>query len=586
MNFFKSFLASCLGTLVALLALVVLGIFMVAGLTADEQVAVKQNSVLHLKLDAPIAEMQSDDALGGFPFSGNIQPIGLVQLKQAIKQAKTDEKIKGIYLEVSMPIAGYATIEEIRDALVDFKSGGKWVVAYSEMYSEKAFYLASVADKLYLNEEGDFEFNGLVIESEFYKKLFEKLEIKPQVFRVGEFKSAVEPFMLEKMSDENRLQLTELIGSIYGQVLVNIADARKIPVDKLTEISNKWLVKNGPEAKAQGLIDDLVYYDEVLADLKGRVGDADARKVNFIKYGDYRKSFVPVSNSNSDNEIAVIVAEGDIMPGKGDANDGVIGSDTFAEEIRKAREDDDVKAIVLRINSPGGSFEASDIMWREVDLASKKKPVIASMSDLAASGGYYLAMACDTIVARPNTITGSIGIFGVMFDLSDFLGNKLGITHDEVRTGEYGERFTVTRPLTDGEKRIWQSELDRHYETFTTKAAEGRGVSVDAIKKVGGGRVWTGTQAKENHLVDIIGGFDTAIDIAAAKAGITEDYKVRYYPKRKPWIQELVDDLSGDAQTRAMKAELGEHYIWFKKWEKLQRYEGVQARLPFDLQFK
>jgi protease-4 len=451
------------------------------------------------------------------------------------------------------------------------------------MYSEKAFYLASVADKLYLNKEGDFEFNGLVIESEFYKKLFDKLDIKPQVFRVGEFKSAVEPFMLEKMSEENRLQLTQLISSIYGHVLTNIAEARNIPVDKLTELSNKWLVKNGPDAQAQGLIDSLVYYDQVLAELKTRVGDPDADKVNFVKYSDYRKSFVP-SGGSSSNEIAVIVAEGEIMPGKGDANDGVIGSDTFAEEIRKAREDDDIKAIVLRINSPGGSFEASDIMWREVDLASKKKPVIASMSDVAASGGYYLAMAADTIVARPTTITGSIGIFGVMFDLSSFLDNKLGITHDEVRTGEYGERYTVTRPLTDGEKRIWQSELDRHYETFTSKAAEGRGVTVEAIKKVGGGRVWTGTQAKDNQLVDIIGGFDTAIEIAATKAGLGDDYKIRYYPKRKPWLQELMEDLTGQAQARAMKAELGEHYVWYKKWEKLQHYSGAQARMPFELQ--
>lgn len=584
MNFFKSFLASCLGTLVALVAMTLLGIIFVAVLTAgDDQVIVEDNAVLHLKLDAPITETQSDDTFNGFPFAGNIQAVGLVQLKQALKDAKTNDKVKGIYLEVSMPQAGYATIDEVRDALLDFKKSGKWIIAYSEMYSEKAFYLASVADKLYLNKEGDFEFNGLVIESEFYKKLFDKLDIKPQVFRVGEFKSAVEPFMLEKMSDENRLQLTQLVSSIYGHVLANIAEARNIPVDKLTELSNKWLVKNGPDAQAQGLIDSLMYYDQVLAELKTRVGDPEAEKVNFVKYNDYRKSFVP-SGKSSSNEVAVIVAEGEIMSGKGDVNDGVIGSDTFAEEIRKAREDDDIKAIVLRINSPGGSFEASDIMWREVDLASKKKPVIASMSDVAASGGYYLAMAADTIVARPTTITGSIGIFGVMFDLSSFLDNKLGITHDEVRTGEYGERYTVTRPLTEGEKRIWQSELDRHYETFTSKAAEGRGVTVEAIKKVGGGRVWTGTQAKDNQLVDIIGGFDTAIEIAAAKAGLGDDYKVRYYPKRKPWIQELIEDLTGQAQARAMKAELGEHYIWYKKWEQLQHYGGAQARMPFNLQ--
>ena len=278
----------------------------------------------------------------------------------------------------------------------------------------------------------------------------------------------------------------------------------------------------------------------------------------------------------------MIVADGEIMPGR--ADDGLVGSDTFSEEIRKAREDKDVKAIVIRVNSPGGSFTASDVMWREIDLATKTKPVIASMSDVAASGGYYLAMACDTIVAQPNTITGSIGIFGVMFDLSDFLENKIGITFDEIKTGEYGERFTVTRPLTDAEKRIWQNELERHYETFTNKAAEGRNVTQDAIKAVGGGRVWTGTQAKENHLVDVLGNFDDAIKIAAVEAGIADDYKVSYYPKKKPFIEEFMETLSGDIQSKAVKEELGEYYIWFKKWEELKTKQGAQARLPFDLQ--
>jgi protease-4 len=480
-----------------------------------------------------------------------------------------------------MPQAGFATIEEIRTALTDFKSSGKWIVAYSEMYSEKAFYLASVADKVLLFKEGDFEFNGLSIEGEFYKKLLDKLEIKPQVFRVGEFKSAVEPFLLEKMSPENRLQITALVNSIYDDVLTKLADARKIDKAKLKEISDKMLVKNGLEAKEQGLIDGLVYYDEVLDEFKSRIGDSTSTtKVKLVRYSRYRKSFSNYVSSK--NEVAVIVADGEIMPGK--ADDGLVGSDTFAEAIRKAREDDDVKAIVIRVNSPGGSFTASDVMWREIDLATKTKPVIASMSDVAASGGYYLAMACDTIVAQPNTITGSIGIFGVMFDLSDFLENKIGITFDEVKTGEYGERFTVTRPLTEAEKRIWQSELERHYETFTGKAAEGRNVSQDAIKAVGGGRVWTGTQAKENHLVDILGNFDDAIKIAATKAGIESDYKVSYYPKKKPFIEEFMEALSGDIQAKSMKAELGEYYIWLKKWEELKTKQGAQARLPFDIQ--
>jgi protease-4 len=581
MNFLKTFFASCLGAIVAFIVIILIGILFLVGATAEEEVVIGKNSVLHLRLDAPIVENRGDDQISGFPFGPPVPMIGLIQLKEAIDHAKTDDNIEGIFLDVSMPQAGFATIEEIRTALTDFKSSGKWIVAYSEMYSEKAFYLASVADKVLLFKEGDFEFNGLSIEGEFYKKLLDKLEIKPQVFRVGEFKSAVEPFLLEKMSPENRLQITALVNSIYDDVLTKLADARKIDKTKLKEISDKMLVKNGLEAKEQGLIDGLVYYDEVLDEFRSRIGDSTSTsKVKLVRYSRYRKSFNNYVSSK--NEVAVIVADGEIMPGK--ADDGLVGSDTFAEAIRKAREDDDVKAIVIRVNSPGGSFTASDVMWREIDLARKTKPVIASMSDVAASGGYYLAMACDTIVAQPNTITGSIGIFGVMFDLSDFLENKIGITFDEVKTGEYGERFTVTRPLTEAEKRIWQSELERHYETFTSKAAEGRDVTQDAIKAVGGGRVWTGTQAKEHHLVDILGSFDDAVKIAATKAGVDDDYKVGYYPKKKPFIEEFMEALSGDIQTRSMKAELGEYYIWLKKWEELKTKQGAQARLPFDIQ--
>lgn len=582
MNFLKTFFASCLGAIVALLVVILIGFVLLIGATAEEEVVISKNSILHLRLDAPIVEHRGDKEVSGLPFGAPIATIGLVQLKDAIKHAKKDENIEGIFLEVSMPQAGFATIEEVRTALSDFKESGKWIVAYSEMYSEKAFYLASVADKVLLFKEGDFEFNGLTIEGEFYKKLLDKLEIKPQVFRVGEFKSAVEPFLLEKMSAENRLQITSLVNSIYDEVLTKLADARKIDKAKLKEISDKMLVKNGDEAKEQGLIDGLVYYDEVLDEFRSRLGSdsSSKKKVNLVRYSRYRKSFS--SYVSSKNEIAVIVADGEIMPGK--ADDGLVGSDTFAEAIRKARENDNVKAIVIRVNSPGGSFTASDVMWREIDLATKTKPVIASMSDVAASGGYYLAMACDTIVAQPNTITGSIGIFGVMFDLSSFLENKIGITFDEVKTGQYGERFTVTRPLTEAEKRIWQSELERHYETFTLKAAQGRNVSQEAIKAVGGGRVWTGAQAKENHLVDVLGNFDDAVKIAATSAGVENDYKLSFYPKKKPFIEEFLETLNGDIQARSMKAELGEYYIWFKKWEELKTKQGAQARLPFDFQ--
>ncbi|HET9055123.1 MAG TPA: signal peptide peptidase SppA, partial [Cyclobacteriaceae bacterium] len=385
--------------------------------------------------------------------------------KQAIKNAKTDPKIKGIYLNVSYPITGFATLEEIRQSLLDFREEGKWVIAYSDAMSEGAYYLASAADKIYLNPEGEVEFNGLALEVTFFKKMFDKLEIKPEIFRVGEFKSAVEPFMLEKMSPANKLQLTEMANSIYDYMIGRIAEARGIEKNKLRAISDNMLVRNAKLSVAHGLVDSLLYYDQLLNEFRNRLDLGESAKIKFIKYNKYRKSYSEEKSSASSNEVAVIVADGTILPGNDDQ--GVIGGDAFAAEIRRARENDRVKAIVIRVNSPGGSFVASDIMWREVTLAAETKPVIASMSDYAASGGYYLAMACDTIVAQPHTITGSIGIFSVLFDASGLLGNKLGITFDDVKTGEYGDMVTISRPLTTAEKNVWQTRTEEIYETFT-----------------------------------------------------------------------------------------------------------------------
>ncbi|HPW62356.1 MAG TPA: signal peptide peptidase SppA, partial [Cyclobacteriaceae bacterium] len=447
MNFFKAFMASCLGSLVAFIILIVVMVFfvtaLISGLSNDDAVTtVKDKSVLHLKLNVQITENDLEDPFEGLPIPGAVTSIGLLPFKQTLKYAKSDSKIEGIYLDLSVFTSGYGVAREIRQALLDFKSSGKWIVAYSEFYTESAYYVVSAADKVFLNPEGDLEFNGLSVEVSFFKKLFDKLEIKPQIFRVGDFKSAVEPFFLDHMSNENRLQLNELISDIHTNMINDIAQSRNMDVARLSEISNKMLVTNSTSAKAMGLIDSLVYYDQVQADLRNRLGVAKDAAINFVKYGKYKKSFS--SYSSSKNEIAVIVADGDIMPGK--ATQGTIGSDTFAEELRKARTNDRVKAIVVRINSPGGSALASDVMWREIKLATEVKPVIASMSDYAASGGYYLAMACDTIVAQPTTITGSIGVFSVLFDLSSFLDNKIGITFDEVKTGEVGG-LTVTRPL-------------------------------------------------------------------------------------------------------------------------------------------
>ncbi|MBY0435114.1 MAG: signal peptide peptidase SppA, partial [Cyclobacteriaceae bacterium] len=300
--------------------------------------------------------------------------------------------------------------------------------------------------------------------------------------------------------------------------------------------------------------------------------------ISLVKYNKYKKSFTPPSSSA--NEIAVIVADGNIMPGT--ADQGVVGSATLMEEIRKARVNKRVKAIVMRINSPGGAFQAADMMWREITLAAQEKPVIASMGDYAASGGYYLAMGCDTIVARPTTITGSIGVFSVLFDLSHFMDNKLGITSEEVKTGEIGELVTVTRSLTDVEKSIWQKQTDEIYDTFTRKAAEGRGMKQDDLKKIASGRVWTGEQAKDNGLADVLGGFEEAVKIAAAKAGVGEDYKLRYYPRPKPLLEKLMGDWEDNARATAMKTELGSYYDWYRQWQTVKDYQGVQARMGVE----
>lgn len=582
MSFLKSFFASCLGTVVALGVLILVGILILSLVASEKEVVITDNSVLHLRLESPITEQEVEDPLSElFPGAGN-QSIGLIQLKQAIETAKTDNKIKGIYLNINYLQAGISTVDEIRESLLDFRSSGKWIVAYSDVYTEGAYYLASAADKVYLNPEGQIEFNGLATEVIFFKRMFDKLEIKPQVFRVGDFKSAVEPFLRDNLSDENKLQLNSMLNSIYGEMLNKISESRKISKANLKEISDDMMVQNAKQALKYGLVDSLYYDDQLKDELRERLKVDKDKDISFVKYSKYRKSVKAYKSSK--NEVAVIVADGTILPGE--ADQGIVGSATICEEIRKARTNDKVKAIVIRINSPGGAFQAGDQMWREVVLATQEKPVIASMSDYAASGGYYLAMACDTIVAQPTTITGSIGVFSVLFDLSQFMGNKLGITSEEVKTGKIGELITVTRSLTEVEKDIWQKQTNEIYEIFTAKAASGRHMSQEDIKKIASGRVWTGSQAKDNGLVDVLGGLDDAIKLAAQKGGVASDYKLRYYPKQKNFLEKLMGDFEQNNKARSLQTELGEYYPWYQRWQKVKQYQGVQARMPFEFEIK
>lgn len=585
MNFLKMFFSSCLGAFVALIAFVIIGFFFLAGLGSEAPVDVKPNSVLSLKLNYPITELELDDPIADILPGAAEKTLGLMQLKSAINKAKKDDNIRGIYIQSGSVGTGIASIEELRQSLIEFKKSGKWVVVYSDYFSEGGYYLASAADSIFLNPEGTVELNGLASEVMFFKKLFDKLEIRPQVFRLGEFKSAVEPFLRDDLSDENRLQLTELLNSVYSNMLTSIADSRKLEKGQVKEIANKMLVRNADQAKENGLVDALYYEDEVLDFMENKLGIDSTGKLNLISYADYKKS-VGIGKS-SKNEIAVIVADGEIIQGKTDESNGLVGSKTVIEALRNARENKRVKAVVLRINSPGGSAMASDQMWREIILTKKEKPVIASMSDYAASGGYYLAMGCDTIVAQPTTITGSIGVFSVLFDMSQFLGNKLGITSEEVKTGEIGELITFTRGLNETEKAIWQKQTDEVYETFTSKAADGRKMKLEDLKKIASGRVWTGDQAKANGLVDVLGTFEDAVKIAAQSANVADDHTVRFYPKPQTFMEKFFSVQESEATETKMKEALGgENALLFLQWKRLQQYQGTQARMPFEFSIK
>jgi protease-4 len=586
------FLGNVLAVIVGLFIFTILSSFIFFGIigmiaaSSDKEVSVSENSVLHLNLNGRTlvertAENELDLGAFGNPFGGDMN-AGLVNLKKAIREAKTNDRIKGIYLNTGLINAGQASLLELRESLEDFKESGKFILTYDEAYSEGGYFLASVADEIYLNPMGAIDFNGFSSEGIFLKGLFEKVGVKPEVFRVGEFKSAVEPFILEKMSPENRLQTQYFLDDINNLAIAKIAESRGIPVDSLKLINSQMLVRKAKDAVTYKLATALAYEDEVHTKLREKLGldeDDDIKRINATDLGSVAKS----KNLTSSNRIAVIVAEGDIV--SGDA-DGALSSDKFAKEIRKARKDDDIKAIVLRVNSPGGSIVASDVIWREMSEAKKAKPLIVSMGEVAASGGYYISAPADTIVAQPNTITGSIGIFGLWFNVQDLLNDKLGITTDGVSTGEFSDFMNPTRDLKEVERTIIQSSIEDGYETFISRVAEGRGMHPDSVKKVASGRVWTGTQAKERGLVDVLGGLNTAVEIAATKINAGDDYRVIYYPQQKTWIENLVNNFSDKVQLKILQAKLGDNYQLIEKIKTLQNYQGIQVRLPQDISIK
>jgi len=586
-EFFKFVFASMIGVLLSVFVMFVLGILLVIGIVStasnESKITIDDNTVLHLSLNYPISERTSKNPFqnlnfGGFETENN---LGLKDILAHIKEAKTDSRIKGIYVDVSAIQGGFASIEEIRNALIDFKKSGKFILAYSEVYTKGAYYLASVADKIYVNPEGMVDFKGFSTEIMFFKGALEKLDIEAQVIKVGTYKSAVEPYILDKMSKPNREQITSFLGSLYTHFLSNIAISRKIPVDSLSAIANTAAVQTATDAVKFRLVDGVKYKDEVLTELKSLCGIAQKKELRSVSISDYTPQTKELSKASADR-IAVVYAVGEIVSGEGD--DETMGSENISRAIRTARLDDKVKALVLRINSPGGSSLASDVIWREVELTKKVKPVIVSMGDVAASGGYYIACAADSIFAQPNTITGSIGVFAIIPNMKKFFNNKLGITFDEVKTSKFSE-ISITRPLSDDERLLLQAEVNNIYKTFTQKVANGRHKTPEFIDNIGQGRVWTGAEAIKIGLVDRLGNINDAVKSAAKKAGLKE-YKLVDYPDQKDPLKELFDDSADKVRTYFTKQELGENYNYYQKMQSVLKTTGIQSRMPYEVVIK
>ena len=585
-QFFKFMFDSMLGFF--LMSIILLFIFIgmlssLASFSKKEAVLLKPKSVLHLTLTTEIVDRGGGNPFESFdPMSFQPKPAtGLNELIKNLKKAKNDPNVDGIYLDLTLLQAGWASVDEIRQAMIDFKESGKFIVAYGETYTQNAYYLATVADKVYLHPEGSIDFRGLNSELIFFKNMLEKVGVEPQVIRHGKYKSATEPFFLEQMSPENREQVLSYVSSIWNSVLKGISDSRGLTVNHINDVANAYNTRNAALALESRMIDGIMHRDEVLEELRERLEKDEARDIEFVELSKYMN--VPESKEarapRSSDKIAVIYGMGNILSGSG--NERSMGSDRIAAAIREARLDESVKAIVFRINSPGGSALASDVILREVKLASGVKPMIASMGDVAASGGYYVACGADMIVASPSTITGSIGVFGMIPNMQNFFNNKLGITFDNVKTNEYADMMTVSRPLRPNERDIIQENIEQVYSTFTTHVAEGRGISVAQVDSIGQGRVWSGAEAVQIGLVDELGGLTYAIEKAAEKAGL-ETYRLVEYPTRKDFFTQLLEDF-GQVQEVFVKRKLGEAYQYYKQVEQMNQMPGILTRMPYDI---
>ena len=581
-DFLKFTLATITGIIVSSVLLFVISILVMFSMlySSDAEVTVPENAIFKLELNGTLSERSQENPLS-LLMDDDLQAYGLDDLLSAIQKAKENENIQGIYIETkSLAADGYASLKAVRDALADFKASGKFIVAYGDTYTQGLYYLASVADRVILNPQGMLEWTGLASSPMFYKDLMDKVGIRWQIFKVGTYKSAVEPRTAMKMSDANREQVTDYLGSLWGQITADVSASRGISVDSLNEAADRMLLlQPAEECLAYGLADTLMYKNDVRDYLKQRVGIDPDDNLHMLGLKDMLNVKKNVPKDKSGNIVAVYYAYGQI--GSGLTGEEGIEAEKVCRDLRELKEDEDVKAVVLRINSPGGSAYESEQIWYAVSELKKEKPVIVSMGDYAASGGYYIACNADTLVAEPTTLTGSIGIFGMVPD-AEGLAQKIGVGFDVVKTNAYGDFGMPTRPMTESEKALMQAYVERGYDLFLSRVAEGRGMSKEAVDRVGQGRVWTGLRAKELGLVDELGGLDRAIEIAVAKAGVDAYTRMDYPGKKSAWEQLKDFSPSGYVRARLLQGEAGHLFRQVETLNAFDLQDALQARMEFE----
>ncbi|MGC8864277.1 MAG: signal peptide peptidase SppA [Bacteroidales bacterium] len=588
-QFLKFFFASVLGTTVTLLLFFLLSLGIIASLATfsnKTEVEVKEKTILRLTLDRDIQDRQPVNPFNSINWQNfdNEEVYGLNELIKNLRKAKNDPKISGILLEVSQGPSGMALAEELRKELSDFKTSGKFVVAYANSYSQGGYYLASVADQVCMHPEGNLEFKGLMADLVFFKRMLDKIDVEAQIIRHGKYKSAVEPFMLEKMSPENREQTQQLVNTIWNNMIAQISKDRGISVERLNQLADSLSGYSAEKAHKAGLIDQLLYKDELEKVLREKMEVDSATELNYMAMSDYFHAPEPTPQKvDRSKKIAVIYALGDVVDGKGDESS--IGTRNIPAALRKAREDKNVKAVVLRVNSGGGSALTSDIIWREVELTRKEKPVIASFGDVAGSGGYYIACNATKIFADPTSITGSIGVLGIIPNAQKLLNERLGITFDHAKSNANAEFVGVNRPLTEYQKQVLLKSIEEVYSTFVDHVAQGRNLSRSKVDSIGQGRVWSGVDARAIGLIDEWGGLYDAIAEAARMAAI-DNYKIVEYPLQKDPFTQLMESLSGDNSEVMLRRQLGVHYTYLKTLQNLATSHGVQARMPFAIYFR